>query len=171
MYTEAIAVFTCKSLEHILRLGGTASWTLNRAQARRYPYVVCARNSHHKEAEGDEPHQSAFLVAKIKDVVPSPENPARWMIAFSEYAEVTVPDVWRGWRNPVRYTTMEELGIDTAKLTFKPMTTPPSGDVQQAAEEDGDEAEVFTLTIAQAKLGLANAFGVPPEAIEITIRG
>jgi hypothetical protein len=138
--------------------------------------VVCARNAQTRDAEGPEAHGTAFLVGRIKDVVPSPENPDRWLIAFSEYAEIDVPGVWKGWRNPVRYTTLEDLGIDPITLQFQPMPSPapfaPASEPVPAVVA-GDEVveEVFKLTIAQAKLGLANAFGVSPEDVSITIKG
>ncbi|WP_445502544.1 hypothetical protein [Microvirga sp. G4-2] len=172
MSNEVIAVFTFKSREHILSVGGTCSWALNRAHARQLPYAVCTRNAHHAHVEGHEPHSSAFLIGRVKDIVPSPEVPGRWLITFSEYAEIDLPNVWKGWRNPVRYTTLEELGIDPATLDFKPMPSPaPEAAPAQDAEDEVVEEEVFKLTIAQAKLGLANAFGVSPDAIDITIRG
>ena len=34
------------------------------------------------------------------------------LITFSEYAEVSQPGAWKGLRNPVRYTSFEDLGID-----------------------------------------------------------
>ena len=36
----------------------------------------------------------------------------RWIIEISEYAVVDYPETWGEWRNPVKYTTLEELGID-----------------------------------------------------------
>ena len=54
---------------------------------------------------------------------------------------------------------------------------PPDPDAFATTEADdaGDDDEAaagqpLTLSIAQAKQGLAAAFGVPPEAIEITIK-
>ena len=44
------------------------------------------------------------------------------LIVFSEFARVAVPDSWpKGYRNPVRYSTLEEISIDPAKLEWKPM--------------------------------------------------
>jgi hypothetical protein len=37
--------------------------------------------------------------------------------------------------------------------------------------QEGPKATVGALTMAEAKKGLALTFNVPPEAIEITIRG
>jgi len=63
---------------------------------------------------------------------------------------------------------LDELGIDPKKLKFKPMPartkvlTPPA---------PPDRSKTGALTIAEAKAGLALQFGVPPEAIEIMIKG
>ena len=90
------------------------------------------------------------------------------MIQISEYALVDYPEKWGEWRNPVKYTTLEELGIDPKQLKFKPMpvaTKPPR------APAGPDRSKTGGLTIAEAKAGLALQFGVPPEAIEIVIKG
>ena len=174
MSSECIAVLTFKSLEHIMKAGGTCSWALNQKQARQIPYVVCMRNAHHENVEGDEPHGTAFVVGRIAEVVPAtpeidphPKARGRWLIKFSEYAELELPEAWKGWRNPVRYTTLEELRIYPEGLQFKamPVSSPPM------APADSADDEPFRLTIAQAKQGLASTFGVSPEAVEITIRG
>lgn len=173
MSDKAIAIFTFKSREHILAIGGTNSWALNRAHARTFPWVVCCRNANNPAAEGTEPHGSAFIVGRVKDIIPSPEPgwEHRWLIQMDEYAEVAIPQVWQGWRNPVRYTTLEDLGIDPSTLTFMPMPAPAEAAIAEIGEIEQAEDAPFTLTIARAKEGLANTFGVTTEAVEITIRG
>lgn len=177
--SDTIALFTARSAERIIREGGTASWRLDRNNARRCTYAVCVRNAHADWGDGREQHHNAFLIGKVADVVPTgptPENNEspkdRFLIRFSEFARIDIPDAWpKGYRNPVRYSTLEELGIDPAKLKWETMPEPteaPSADEDEAAiPARKDEA----LTIAQAKQGLAMTFGVPPEAVEITIRG
>jgi hypothetical protein len=175
---KAIAVLTLKSREHILSVGGTCSWALNRAHARRYEFAVCTRNANTRTAEGPEKHGAAFLIGRIVDVVPSPENPDRWLLQFGEYAEVALADTWaKGWRNPVRYTTFEDLGIKLDELVFKPMPEQAAFALSESAigpdrgadvPDESDQA--LKLTIAEAKEGLSAMFGVPVEAIEITIR-
>jgi hypothetical protein len=126
--------------------------------------VVCVQNRGFADDWGkaSAPHHSAFVVGKLKDVVEVPNNSSdkpRWLLTFSEYAEIDVPDAWPGYRNPVWYTTLEEIGIEVGKLRFKPMPAPAS------SAKDGP------LTIAEAKLRLAVTFGVDPDHIEITVRG
>jgi hypothetical protein len=172
MANDAIVVFTKKSIDHLLAEGGSASWALNRNNARQHDYVVCVRNAHADSTEGYEPHGSAFLVGRVSDVVPSPRVHGRWLVKFSEYARVNMPNAWKGWRNPVRYTSLEKLGINLSDLHFEPM--PQTSEMTQTTQEKSmveERHEDGRLTIAEAKKGLSLTFGVSPDAIEITIRG
>ena len=161
--SEALVVFTAKSVETLLNDGGTSSWRLDRKHARQCTYAVCTRNAHANWVQGDEPHHAAFLVGRISDVVPAePDDPEdeRYLVRFSQFARVNVPEVWKkGDRNPVRYAAMAELGIDPESLHWEPMPTNRPSSAARA------------LTIAEAKAGLGIHFGVPPESVEITIRG
>lgn len=168
--SNAIVVFTAKSIEHMLQDGGTQSWVLDKSNAKHSEYVVCCRSGL-DEVEGPEPKGSAFLIGRVSDVVPSTESPGRWLIRMSEFARVNLPDVWRGWRNPVKYIDLTELGIDPAALDFQPMPEPCPEAVaaQVTAKQSANRGS--PLTIAEAKRGLSLTFGVPEEAVEITIRG
>ncbi len=169
---KAIAVFTGKSIDRILEEGGSSSWVLNRANAMQCRYLVCCRSGIHW-VEGPEPQGSAFLVGVIEDVVPSldPDSHDRCLIKISKYAAVAIPDVWQGWRNPVRYTTLSELGIDIAKLEFKSVPENTKGKGRGTQEKHVTPDEPSALTIAQAKRGLAKTFNVSENSIEIMIRG
>jgi hypothetical protein len=168
MAKNVAIVFTFKSVERLLRDGGTSSWRLDRNHARTCEFAVCARNSRHPKSEGTEAHQSAFLVGRVKDVVPVADHKGRFLIQFTEYALVNVADVWKGDRNPVRYADkLEDLGIDPSTLKWQPMPSPQ----QTAAPTPSSMPNVMPLTIPQAKQGLSLMFNVPPDAIDITIRG
>ena len=169
MSREAAIIFTAKSIDRILREGGTSSWRLDRNHARKCAFAVCTRNANADWVEGPEAHHSAFLVGKIKDVVPSPDHEGRYLIQFSEYANVNIADAWKGDRNPVKYGSLEEIGIDPASLNWEPMPAPAKS--LNLNHEVAMSPAVAALTMAEAKKGLALTFGVPPEAIEITIRG
>ncbi len=115
------------------------------------------------------------MIGKIRDVVPctpTPENNEspknRYLIQFSEFARVTIADVWKGDRNPVKYSSLAELGIDPSKLKWEPM---PKVDESSFAPPVAARYGATPLTMTEAKKGLALTFGVTPEAIEITIRG
>jgi hypothetical protein len=144
----AIQTFTKNSLENILESGGDHSWPIDHARAREYQYLVCTSTVGLDRG-------TSFVVGKISSIDPSPFREQRYIIRFSEFAEISIPKHWPGNRYPVRYTTLEELGIDLSKLTF-----------EKAAPAKSD-----TLTIAQAKAGLSKHYGVSENNIEIIIKG
>ena len=126
---KAICVFTARGLEKVLSEGGSQAWVLDNGRAARFEYVVCVQNRGFADDWGkaSAPARSAFVVGKLKDVVEVPNNSSsksRFLLTFSEYAEIDVPDAWPGYRNPVWYTTLDEIGIDPSKLRFKPMPMP-----------------------------------------------
>lgn len=164
MADDTLVILTAKSADTLFKSGGTQSWVLDRAHAKRCTYAVICQNAHSDWGDGREPHGKAFMVGRIDDIIPSTETEDRWLVTFSEYALIDRPNAWGGWRNPVHYTTLEEIGIDPTTLQFKPMPQP----VIPQAPAPGAPTR---MTFSQAKEGLALAFGVPLEAIEITIRG
>jgi hypothetical protein len=169
---NAIVVFTARSADRIIRDGGSQAWILNPVNARQCRWLVCTQNRHNQDFEfsgADEPHGAAFLIGKISSIVRAPDASAgdRWMIAISEFARVSIPGVWDHGRNPVRYTSLEQLGINLNEIAFEPMPPVAEPHTQAALKPNAATA----LTIAEAKKVLAVTFGVRPEAVEITIRG
>ena len=163
--TPAIAVFTRKSAQEIIEKGGSDAWVPNPDNARRHRYLVCCRNAKRAEVHGDEPHAAGFLVAPIKDLSALARNARgqqRYRITFNKYARILCPRAWKNWRNPVRYTSLEELGIDPDALEFTM--------VEELSAPVTSSLSVRKLTIAEAKEGLAAMLGISPEAIEITIK-
>ncbi|GAC1468240.1 MAG: hypothetical protein NVS2B14_08440 [Chamaesiphon sp.] len=171
----AVVVFDGNPTETIIREGGSFSWVLNRDVARQCDYLICCRSF----TRDNELKDSAFLIGKISDIFPSadPEETTqkRWMIAFSEYAIVNIPDVWKKWQNPVHYFRSEEIQELEEKLE-KSLDELDFNPVMKAKREPQPEAEpeewgaVKPLTIKEAKMGLAKFFGVDINAIEIVIR-
>lgn len=80
-----------------------------------------------------------------------------------------MPNLWDHGRNPVRYTSLVDLGIDPVKLAWESM--PMAAPRPALAPATVTTATSASLTIAEAKRALAVTFGVKPEAVEITIRG
>lgn len=170
MSKDTIAVFTGKSVETILRDGGSCSWVLNRANAAKCKYLVCCRSTV-EWVQGPEPDHSAFLIGTISDIVPSLEKSDRWLIKISQYAQVQFLNVWKGWRNPVHYSDMDTLGIDLNFVEFSDMPYRDTLAQEFAPASEAQLPGITALTIPEAKRGLAKTFGVVEEAIEITIRG
>ena len=74
-------------------------------------------------------------------------------------------------RNPIKYKTLKELGINPSTLEWKPMPEPANPPDPSSEVIPRKGSPVAPLTIVEAKNGLALTFGIAPEAIEITIRG
>ena len=168
MTDEVMMIFTAKSVESCLEVGGTQSWVLDRAHAKRCKYVILCRNAYTDWGDGKEPHGTAFMIGRIYDVVPSTETDGRWLVKFDKYARLDLKDYWKGWRNPVRYTTLEDLSLTLDDMNFEQMPK-----VTETIK-DGELKSVQTLgglTIADAKKGLAITFNVNPTAIDIIIHG
>lgn len=146
--TPAIAVFTAKSRPRILAEGGTSAWKLRPQRASACDYAVCTRSGA-DWVEDDEPKGSAFMVGRISSIVDAPDNPGRHLVRFSEYANVDIPEVWQGWRNPVRYSSLEELGIDLDDLEFQPM---PDLEVNDDALSDDEVKAIHGQKMIEVKL-------------------
>lgn len=169
---DTIVVFTARSPDRIVKEGGSQAWVLNPVRAKQSRWLVCTqnqRNPDHEFSDATEPHGTGFLLGKISSIVHAPESSdgSRWMIAISEFARIDLPGAWDHGRNPVRYASLKELGIDLAGIEFQPML---HADATQSKHRF-ETASPTSLTIAEAKKALAVTFGVKPEAIEITIRG
>lgn len=179
MAEEALVFLTFKPTDVIFQNGGTSSWALNLNRARKCRFALLSRNAKDKRtpARAPEPHHQGFMVGKISDVTPAPDDPGDWLVEFSEFAEINFDELWKGDRNPVRYAKVEDLekefNFRFDKLDWQPM--PPRGETVEAAIAPPRGRQRSTgvqpLTMADAKAGLALTFGVSPEAVEITIRG
>jgi hypothetical protein len=169
---DTIVVFTARSPERIIREGGSQAWILNPIRARWCKWLICTQNQHnlnHEFSDATEPHGCAFLLGKISGVHTSPEEGSkgrRWIVRISEFARINRPNFWLG-RNPVRYSSLEELGISLDGIEFQPM---PLANEPQPRPVQHTELKA-KLTIEEAKKALAETFGVKAEAIEIVIRG
>ena len=170
--SNAVCVLSARGLEKILEEGGSQAWVLDAKRARTCEYVVVVQNRDFAD-NGDDwgnvsaEHHNAFIVGRLKGVVRSSEvgNGNRWMLQFSEYAEIDIADAWPGNRNPVFYTDLKSMNIDVASLRFEAMP-----DVEPVATSTPNGI-TSNLTIAEAKEGLARTFGVSPSSIQITING
>ncbi|MEP7216635.1 MAG: hypothetical protein ABI782_10320 [Anaerolineaceae bacterium] len=154
---NVVMVLTGNSLETMFSAGGSGNWVANASRVRRCEYIVAVRHGFSSFTQDNRTHDAAFMIGKVSGVTEVEDN--RIVINFSEYAEIDIARAWPGNRNPVTYTSTDQLGIDPAKLTWLPF---PMDRVAQP--------EVKPLTIDEAKRGIARALGIAPECIEITIR-
>lgn len=167
MENDVVALFTTKSVQACLDVGGTQSWALNPDNAKKCRYAVLCRNPA-ADWGGKELRRAAFMIGRISPVVPSTEKVGRWMLTFDEYAIIEKADVWKDWRNPVRYTTLAELGISLAEIKFRPM---PKKTMEAEAISISKTGTASKIDIDTARRGIAAYYNVSPEAVEITIRG
>jgi hypothetical protein len=121
-------------------------------------------------ATANQQHGTAFLIGRIAEIVRSGQ-PGRWLIKISEYAEINIPNVWKGWRFPVRYMPLSDFGIDPTRLTFTRLLGANCSGVKPGVPVATAVNGVVPLSIAEAKRGLAVTFGISDKDIEITIRG
>jgi hypothetical protein len=116
---DTIHVLTSRDLPRLLDDGGSGNWVLDPTRARQCRYLVCSWNrlGEHARLGNDLDHKEGFLVATIGGIVPSNE-PGRRLIQFDSYAEIRIPNLWPGLRNPITYTSLGHLKINPAELTF-----------------------------------------------------
>jgi hypothetical protein len=139
--SDAMFVFTVEHPDLILQQGGTQYWKVRDWRVRECEYVVCVQNRNLGDrdwCQPTEPHGSAFLIGHISDVVPSEEE-GRFLVKMRDFSRIVVPDVWQGWRFPVRYMPLSNVGIDPTNLQFQPMpvTIQPAAPAVAVREEAG----------------------------------
>jgi hypothetical protein len=177
MNDSTILVFTSRSIEQMQDQGGSQAWVLDPRRARGCGYLVCAWNPTGEYAKNtpDRQHREGFLIAPITSVDPTPEEPGRYIIRFSEFARISIPNAWPlRQRNPVTYTTLHDLGINLEELSFaaaEPQPAPLTAPVTATGAAPSPNGVATPLTFTAAKKGLATHYGVEPDAIEIVIRG
>ena len=165
MTPDTLVVLTGRSPKRIIREGGSGAWALDQSRAKRCKYLICAQNRNAGGwSDATETHGSAFLIGTIFDVISDSDRPERFKVLIDRFSLLNIQNFWDGSRNPVRYASLEESGIDPETVEFLPMP-----EFQQASPE-ALEIGTRPLTIKEAKEGLALALGIAPEAIEITIR-
>ena len=180
--TPIIMVMTARGPDRIVSEKGTQSWHLNPDNAKRYEYVVCVQNRHNGNWGGaTEPHLMAFLIGKISDVELSkepiePGKPPRYIIKISEYARLKKQaPAWVG-RNPVAYTDLAYLGIQSLDDSVWHVIPQSDGnepvDEDAVVEEDDDVEASLELEegiVPSFRRQIAAAMGVLPSKVQINI--
>ena len=171
--TAAAVVFTFKSIDRIAREEGTQSWRMHKSKIGSFGYVICARNRRREEVEGPEPHGSAFLIGRVRDVVLCDDAPERtlprYKVRISEAATIDIPNFWRWGRWPVHYEDLGSLNIDPDTLAFKPLCE-FAEIAPNLAVKLNPVAVDWHSVIEVAKRDLGLKLGVRPSSIEIAVR-
>lgn len=190
-HEESVLVFTYKDTNTLLKFNGSQSWKLDSRRVSKCKYIICVNNAKHTLSQSSNNHGFAFLVGKIKGVSKALETNLedRWIIEFSEYAEVLIPNFWKGLRNPVKYIDTNKININFNDLEFKKV---PERDFKFISEHIEIENKFFGdstsdspfynknksdfefsngLSIEEAKVGLSKKYQIAPENIEIIMKG
>ena len=161
---DVVMVFTSKSLETMKAEGGSGNWAANKERIGHAKWLVATRNQKSGWTQGDEGHGSAFLIGRVSGIksAPAPEQ-KRFVLVFDQYAEVDLPGVWTGSRNPVAYTDLKTLQIDVDKLSWKPFA--PNQSLEARTQTDTEPSSV----VDRARVMIAEALSVSPDAVKITV--
>lgn len=166
---SVVAVFSGKDYEEDMRQeGGSGHWIAKQERAEEADFLLVIRNRRETWAKKDHEHGTAFLVGRKLGTKPS-HHSNRLVITFEEYALIDVPDAWAkctaGQRYPVAY--LDQSNVEASlELNFDKLEWLP----YEAFDAEEEIEEEPSLTIAQAKRGLAKTFGVDEKSVEITIR-
>jgi|GEM_PF-5461172 len=168
----ALHIFTARGFEQLRsRLGGTAYWKLNPANAAKEQYVFLYHNANPYAAEmvGERPihpdlHGQVFAVGEVRDIKlasPTSDVSGRCLVRFKSIAKFENPNLaWSGQRNPVRYSPNTGEFDPTILEWFKvreDLPLPPA------------MCDNTPLTISEARQRLSQSLGVPQSAVRITI--
>ena len=133
MTSDTLVLLIGESVSTIVEEGGTSAWHISPANAAKCEYVVCTRNARATWGDKREAHGTAFLIGRIKEIVPSRAalgNPQilkdRFSIVISQYCELHQENVWRsGGKNPVRYSSLSEIHIDPSTCHWNDLPNEP----------------------------------------------
>lgn len=176
--TTALRIITEDKAEDMILTWNSAAWFAKEETVRSADYFVCVKPK----------TREPFFIAKIERIQPVPESgPNRWALMFREYAEIG-PSMIKILRhgqpeksqNPlVRFELEEALNLAVNELPWKKVPTgrKPEWSFTRRIRE-GHAGAVRTklqanapgMSVAEAKRALAARFGVPEEAITITIQ-
>lgn len=188
MNNRCAVVHTFKSIENILRAGGTESWRMDPVHFGTFQWAICTRNARSQHVEGSEPHNSAFLMGKVSEVILTTDpgvladmakgSHTRYQFKFSEAAIIRppIPLFWKWGRWPVHLDDLDVLGVDPADYEFKPLDEilaeiAPRTDIKPEAiiTSPSDFMTKVEEAKAAAKLLVSTRLGIPSEKVTVSI--
>lgn len=170
MPKDVVMLLTSKSLDTMFSEGGSGNWKANENRIRRCRWIVAARNRHTDWSQGKEDHGTAFLIGRVVGVKPSSEYEDRLVIVFDRYASLNMPNVWpSGYRNPVCYTSLEKLGVNSEELEWKDFPGNSQATIAQSKERKS-ERQPPSAVLEKAKLMIAASLSIAPSAVKISIQ-
>ena len=190
-FEESVLFFTFKSHETLLYFNGSQSWELDPNRVSKCKYLICVKNMNHPLTENTFcNHGDGFLVGKISNIrkpynEKGEENTStnRWLVTFNEFSTINLPNIWEGWRNPVKYIKTDELNVDFEKLKFTACPPVNIEFIKSHMLKDNNfnnkilkaKKHLSTIdngyNIQEAKRGLAKHYKIPEQNIEIIMKG
>lgn len=169
---DTIAVTTEDPATEILAARNSAAWSINvRRWTGQLRYLLCIRKS------GGE--RRAFLICKnlrfVQDIDATNRSKGKrrkYAIEFDEFAVVDTPAKWKKSQNPVQFGELSDLlpkGTIPSEFQKAPPKKPNAPRFSYSRKQP-DNAGITGMSVAEAKRALAARFGVPEEAITITIQ-
>lgn len=169
VFGDTIAVTTLDPALDIATANGSGAWALDaRKWEDKLRWLVC------REKVGTD--RRAFLVGRISGIVERPAEPGdkrkRYVIEITDYAALgPETKLSKGSQYPVAFGTLEQFtGLNEnairAMLQPVPAKTLPYSYTDRVAKD----AAPRSLTIAEAKRGLAQSLGLLESQIDIIIR-
>ena len=145
---DSLFVLTSKSMNHLRRLGGTASWSLNPSRASSMNWVVCFE----LQPAGSGSQHYPFLIGELGPITVSPEwdqvtqKNMRYLIQFERVAVIPseMRSSCRSWgelvngRNPVKYGSLMDPFAQLTAVVGGEVEFPESLEFISARDWRGD---------------------------------
>jgi len=135
--TDIVVIFTCKTEEDLVKIGGTGWWKLNRDRARAAGQVLVVHNAYDDRNPGNPKiHGHPLFYATVRDI--QQDDDGRCLIQFHKFAKACGKFRWPGFRNPVAYIDANEV---LSQLEIEPLQDMPIVPFEeaQAARKQWDE--------------------------------
>jgi hypothetical protein len=166
---EVLVLRTCHTAQSQIEDGHTSDFVLTPERGKQCRFGILTRNVNLQPVPYDgashiEPHNSAFMLIRLSDLVSMGLDPVsgkhRFIIRFSHYHHFVqpVPSVWpRQNRNPVAYFPMAEArvalgGLDFDTVDWKPV--PEREPIAAAAQGPTVPLELATTIAEAARIGI-----------------
>lgn len=118
--SEIVSIFTCKTPEDIMEVGGSGWWKVDPDRVLSAGRVLLAHNANDPRQRGDQTrHGEAFLTGEVREVLRDEDG--RCLISFERYAFVDGTFRWPGYRNPVAYMQEHEVLDQVSIGEWRPM--------------------------------------------------
>ena len=145
MKENVVLVYTGSDINMMIAEGGSGYWILGDSRRKEIEYLMAFKNDTQDWSilEKNVPKGTAFFIAKISGYTKmlSGEFKGKYLIKFSEYAEIVIPNAWEKARKDPRssaarqYRSMEYirevLQFEPSTLIWKPFIAAENANPQR----------------------------------------